>query len=55
MVVYVISRKFRFRCVKFEFRIMSLECCSRTCFWRVYVVRLKDAEVFEIRKVVLEY
>lgn len=55
MAVYAISRKFRFRCAKSEPRIMSLECCSRTCPWRVYAVRLKDAEVFEIRKVVPEH
>lgn len=55
MDVYAISRKFRFRCAKSEPRLMSLECCSPSCPWRVYAVRLKDAEVFEIRKVVPEH
>ncbi|KAL0655874.1 hypothetical protein Bca4012_076458 [Brassica carinata] len=55
MAVYAISRKFRFRCAKSEPRLMSLECCSPSCPWRVYAVRLKDAEVFEIRKVVPEH
>ncbi|KAL0733718.1 hypothetical protein Bca4012_009928 [Brassica carinata] len=55
MAFYAISRKFRFSCKKSEPGLMSLECCSPTCPWRVYAVRLKDAEVFEIRKVVPEH
>lgn len=34
---------------------MVLKCCSPSCPWRVYAVKLKDTEVFEIRKVVSEH
>ncbi|CAN7092078.1 unnamed protein product [Brassica rapa subsp. narinosa] len=34
---------------------MVLECCGESCPWRVYAVKLKDAKVFEIRKVIPEH
>lgn len=55
MAIYAINRKFRFKCAKSEPGLMALECCSATCPWRVYAVRLKDADVFEVRKVVPEH
>lgn len=51
MAVYAINRKFRFRNRKSELGLMVLECCGVDCPWRVYAVKLKDAKVFEIRRV----
>ncbi|CAN7062787.1 unnamed protein product [Brassica oleracea var. botrytis] len=34
---------------------MVLECCGDDCPWRVYAVKLKEADVFEIRKVVPDH
>lgn len=55
MAIYAIAKKFRFRCKKSEPGLMVLECCGKECPWRVYAVKLKDAEVFEIRKVIPEH
>lgn len=55
MAIYAINRKFRFKCAKSEPGLMALECCSAACPWRVYAVRLKDADVFEVRKVIPEH
>lgn len=55
MAVYAINRKFRFKSRKSEPGLMVLECCGVDCPWRVYAVKLKDADVFEIRKVIPEH
>lgn len=55
MAVYAINRKFRFRSRKSEPGLMVLECCGVDCPWRVYAVKLKDAKVFEIRRVIPEH
>lgn len=55
MAVYAISNKFRYRSRKSEPGLMVLNCCGDGCPWRVYAVKLKEADVFEIRKVVSEH
>lgn len=55
MAVYAISNKFRYRSRKSEPGLMVLNCCCDGCPWRVYAVKLKEADVFEIRKVVSEH
>lgn len=55
MAIYAISEKFRYKSRKSDPGLMVLQCCSDDCPWRVYAVKLKDGEVFEIRKVVSEH
>ncbi|XP_033139774.1 uncharacterized protein LOC117133063 [Brassica rapa] len=55
MAIYAISMKFQYRSRKSEPGLMVLECCGLNCPWRVYAVKLKDADVFEVRKVVSEH
>ncbi|KAF3494643.1 hypothetical protein DY000_02056949 [Brassica cretica] len=55
MALYAISRKFQYRSRKSEPGLMVLECCGDDCPWRVYAVKLKEADVFEIRKVVPDH
>ncbi|KAF3498279.1 hypothetical protein DY000_02055440 [Brassica cretica] len=47
--LYAISQKFCFRNAKSDPTMMILKCCRTGCPWRVYAVRLKDCDVFEIR------
>ncbi|KAF3589389.1 hypothetical protein F2Q69_00028806 [Brassica cretica] len=55
MAIYAISMKFQYRSRKSEPGLMVLECCGLNCPWRVYAVKLKDADVFEVRKVVSQH
>lgn len=55
MAVHAINKKFCFRSRKSEPGLMVLECCGEGCPWRVYAVKLKDAKVFEIRKVISDH
>ncbi|WZZ80584.1 hypothetical protein YC2023_101156 [Brassica napus] len=55
MALYAISWKFQYRSRKSEPGLMVLECCGDDFPWRVYAVKLKEADVFEIRKVVTDH
>lgn len=55
MAIYAISMKFQYRSRKSEPGLMVLECCGLNCPWRVYAVKLKDADVFEVWKVVSQH
>lgn len=52
IAMVAISKKFCFRSVKSDPSTMILQCISPFCHWRVYAIRLKDSEVFEVRTVV---
>ncbi|XP_048605298.1 uncharacterized protein LOC125582897 [Brassica napus] len=51
MALYAIENKFCFRSPKSDQSLVILVCQGTGCPWRVYAARLKDCEVFEIRKV----
>lgn len=53
MALHAINNKFRFRTSKSAPGGMVLNCISTTCKWRVYAVRLKNSDIFEIRTVEL--
>lgn len=47
-----IAKTFCYRSAKSDPSMMILKCISSTCQWRVYATKLKDSEVFEVRKLV---
>lgn len=55
MSMYAIKKKFRFRTSRSAPEGMVLTCFSTTCSWRVYATRLKNVEMYEIRKLVLDH
>lgn len=50
MALYAIANKFCFKSPKSDQTLMILVCQGTGCPWRVYAVRLKDCDVFEVRK-----
>ncbi|KAF3494209.1 hypothetical protein DY000_02052371 [Brassica cretica] len=50
MALYAISKKFRFCNIRSAPNGMVLRCFSSNCQWRVYTTKLKDSDVYEIRK-----
>ncbi|KAL0655909.1 hypothetical protein Bca4012_076493 [Brassica carinata] len=50
MALYAINKKFRFRNIRSAPNGMVLRCFSSNCQWRVYATKLKDSDVYEIRK-----
>ncbi|WZY99074.1 hypothetical protein YC2023_071403 [Brassica napus] len=50
MALYAIRKKFRFRNIRSAPNGMVLRCFSSNCQWRVYATKLKDSDVYEIRK-----
>ena len=50
MALYAISKKFRFLNIRSAPNGMVLRCFSSNCQWRVYATKLKDSDVYEIRK-----
>ena len=52
IAMFAIDKKFCFRSVKSDPSMMILRCINSSCPWRVYALRLKDSEVFEVRKLV---
>ncbi|XP_013660420.1 uncharacterized protein LOC106365541 [Brassica napus] len=50
IALYAIHWKFRYRTPRSAPEGMVLKCFSTTCTWRVYAVRLKDSETYEVRK-----
>ncbi|XP_048619968.1 uncharacterized protein LOC106363993 [Brassica napus] len=50
MALYAINKKFRFRNIRSAPNGMVLRCFSSNCQWRVYTTKLKDSDVYEIRK-----
>ncbi|XP_018487547.2 uncharacterized protein LOC108858060 [Raphanus sativus] len=51
MAMFAIANKFCYRNAKSDPTMMVLKCISSSCQWRVYAIRLKDSDVFEVRKV----
>lgn len=51
MALYAIKNKFVYRCAKSSPSVMVLECCGRSCVWRVYAVLVKGSCMYEVRKV----
>ncbi|KAJ4889034.1 SWIM-type domain-containing protein [Raphanus sativus] len=51
MAIFAIAKKFCCRHAKSDPSMMVLKCISSSCKWRVYAIRLKESEVFEVRKV----
>ncbi|XP_018462581.2 uncharacterized protein LOC108833668 [Raphanus sativus] len=51
MAMFAIANKFCYRHAKSDPSMMVLKCISSSCQWRVYAIRLKDSDVFEVRKV----
>lgn len=50
MALYAIRKKFRFHNIRSAPNGMVLRCFSSNCQWRVYATKLKDSDVYEIRK-----
>ncbi|XP_013633305.1 PREDICTED: uncharacterized protein LOC106339011 [Brassica oleracea var. oleracea] len=50
IAMFAIAKKFCYCSVKSDPSMMILKCISSTCPWRVYATKLKDSEVFEVRK-----
>lgn len=55
IAMFAIAKKFRYRSTKSDPTMMILRCISSACRWRVYAVRLKDSEVFEVRTLVSDH
>ncbi|XP_013705009.1 uncharacterized protein LOC106408865 [Brassica napus] len=50
--MYAIVNKFKYKSGKSDPSMMVLKCCGNLCPWRLYAVRLKDSELFEIRSII---
>ncbi|XP_022559956.2 uncharacterized protein LOC111206832 [Brassica napus] len=50
MALYAISKKFRFPNIRSAPNGMVLRCFSSNYQWRVYATKLKDSDVYQIRK-----
>lgn len=55
MALYAISKKFRFRNIRSAPNGMVLRRFSPSCHWRVYATKLKDSDIYEIRKLDSEH
>lgn len=55
MAIYALEKKFRFRNARSSPDGMVLTCMSRSCNWRVYAIKMKNVEKYEIRRLYLEH
>lgn len=55
MAMYAIEHKFCFRIPKSDQTLMIIVCTGNACPWRVYAARLKDCDVFEVRRFVSDH
>ncbi|KAG5401388.1 hypothetical protein IGI04_015995 [Brassica rapa subsp. trilocularis] len=55
MASYALRCKFRFKNSRSSPDGMVLQCVSLTCNWRVYAVKLKNVEKYEVRKLNLDH
>lgn len=55
MASYALRCKFRFKNSRSLPDGMVLQCISLTCNWRVYAVKLKNVEKYEVRKLNLDH
>ncbi|KAG5405072.1 hypothetical protein IGI04_011191 [Brassica rapa subsp. trilocularis] len=55
MASYALRCKFRFKNSRSSPDGMVLQCISLTCNWRVYAVKLKNVEKYEVRKLNLDH
>lgn len=55
MALYAINNKFRYTNARSTPEGMVLRCISTTCKWRIYAVKMKNVDRYEIRKVFLEH
>uniref|UniRef100_A0A0D3DQW0 Transposase MuDR plant domain-containing protein n=1 Tax=Brassica oleracea var. oleracea TaxID=109376 RepID=A0A0D3DQW0_BRAOL len=55
MALYALRHKFRFRHTRSSPDKMVFCCVSLKCMWRVYAIKLKNVENFEIRRVQLQH
>ncbi|XP_048611970.1 uncharacterized protein LOC106448752 [Brassica napus] len=53
IAMFAIAKKFCYCSAKSDPSMMILKCISSTCPWRVYATKLKDSEVFEVRKLAI--
>ncbi|XP_018448738.2 uncharacterized protein LOC108820271 [Raphanus sativus] len=52
IAMFAIANKFSYRSAKSDPTMMVLKCVSSSCPWRLYAIRLKESEIFEVRKLV---
>ncbi|WZY79087.1 hypothetical protein YC2023_025471 [Brassica napus] len=50
MALYALRRKFRFKHSRSSAEGMVLRCVSAACNWRVYAIKFKNVDKYEIRK-----
>lgn len=55
MALYALRNKFRFKTTRSTPDAMVFNCISSACQWRIYGVKLKNVDKYEIRRLVLEH
>ncbi|KAG5378394.1 hypothetical protein IGI04_026236 [Brassica rapa subsp. trilocularis] len=55
IALYALRNKFRFRNARSTPAGMVLRCVSSSCKWRIYAVKMKNVEKYEIRRVISEH
>lgn len=55
MSMFAVNRKFNFRIVRLAPECMVLKYTGIGCKWRVYAVRLKSSEMYEVRRAKLDH
>ncbi|KAH0926489.1 LOW QUALITY PROTEIN: hypothetical protein HID58_018745 [Brassica napus] len=55
MASYTLRRKFWFKNSRYSPDGMVLRCISLTCNWRIYAVKMKNVENYEVRKLNLQH
>lgn len=55
MSMFALNRKFNFRIVRSASECMVLKCTGIGCTWRVYIVRLKSSQMYEVRRAKIDH